>query len=83
MQVERRSSLKLRWMRSNLSGERVSMTRLTYPTVWNNSGKLELIPDPILATPEAERKGGQPSLWEGVTPHQLVGEVTAHQGNDG
>ena len=40
------------------SGARVSNTWVIYLRVWDNSGKLELIPDKTTASMDAEVKGG-------------------------
>ncbi len=65
------------------SGVRVRTTWVTYPEVGDNLPKGGLIPDMAFS-----RMGGVPkagilrnlSLQEGPASHQLVGEVTAHQG---
>ena len=63
------------------SGERVSNTWATCPQLWDNSKKLVLIPDVT-----ADR---MVSYWkdllvgDGLAAYQLVGEVMAHQGDDG
>src|SRR3972149_5709588 len=43
------------------SGGRVSNTWVICPWVWNNSGKLELIPHDILFAHESRIKAGDPS----------------------
>ena len=65
-----------------LSGERVSNALVTCPEVWNNSGKLELIPhvDSGFRNHCLKVFG---SLREGPASHQLVGRVMAYQGDDG
>ena len=55
---------------------------VTYPEEGDNSGKLELIPHVILRTRCLRMKGSNP-LREGPAAYQLVGEVMAHQGDDG
>ena len=62
------------------SGERVSNTLVTYPKVWETVAKGLLIPH-VDSFQRRVRKGA--SLWEGPASHQLVGEVMAHQGDDG
>ena len=75
MQVERSDHLRLYQWRSD-SGERVSNTLVTYPEVGHSSPKGEVIPD---MSQDESRK----TLRERPRPYQLVGEVTAHQGDDG
>ncbi len=72
MQVER--------VPSGTSGKRESNTLVTYPEVWNNSAKAELIPD-VICIYFIQIK--DLSLREGPMVYQLVGVVKAHQGNDG
>ncbi len=49
------------------------------PKVWNNSGKLELIPHVVMVFRKlCLRDFG--SLWEEPASHQLVGRVMAYQG---
>lgn len=72
MQVER--------VPSGTSGKRESNTLVTYPEVWHNSAKAELIPD-VLRTYFVLSK--DLSLQERPMVYQLVGEVMAHQGDDG
>jgi hypothetical protein len=64
-----------------MSGKRVRNTLVTYPKVRNNSAKAGLIPDVVLE--HMFQKESFTALWEGPRFHQLVGEVTAHQGYDG
>ena len=66
----------LRW----ISGERVSNTWATCPETWDNTSKDVLIPDTHSAgIVELESF----SVWDGPAAYQLVGEVMAHQGDDG
>ncbi len=65
------------------SGGRVRNAWVTYPKVWDNPPKGELIPDVVLYRMVGTLKAGifrDLSLREGPASHQLVGEVTAHQG---
>ncbi len=62
------------------SGERVSNVSLTYPYVWDSRGKLRVIPGDITVSHEMVLKG-KPQRERAIS-YQLVGEVTAHQGND-
>jgi hypothetical protein len=63
------------------SGERVSNTWATCPRLWNNPRKRGLMPD-ILGIPHEDPRKGLPA-WDGPAAYQLVGEVMAHQGDDG
>ena len=49
--------------------------------VRNNSGKPVLIPDVLLRSHDGKRKWIP--LREGLAAYQLVGGVTAYQGDDG
>ncbi len=65
------------------SGVRVRNTWVTYPEVGDNPPKGGLIPDVVLSRMRERPKAGilrNLSLQEGPASHQLVGEVTAHQG---
>ncbi len=64
------------------SGERVSNALVTCLEVWNNSGKLELIPHMVSGFRNHCLKVFG-SLREGPASHQLVGRVMAYQGDDG
>ncbi len=75
MQVERASS--------DVSGARVRNTWITNPLVRDNTGKLVLIPDATVESSGSTVKGPQGSPEDGSASHQLVGEVMAHQGEDG
>ena len=60
---------------------------MTCPEVWDNSSKGLLIPHGVLGfrNPFLKECVSQeaPSLREGPASHQLVGKVTAYQGDDG
>ncbi len=65
------------------SGGRVSNAWVTYPRVGNNQAKVWLIPNVDLCRMVRCLKAGilrNLPLVEGPASHQLVGEVTAHQG---
>ena len=64
-----------------VSGERVSNTWVTCPSLWDKPGKLGLIPD-IHASLHG---GGWKvfSVGDGPAAYQLVGGVMAYQGDDG
>jgi hypothetical protein len=62
------------------SGERESNESLTYPGLWDSHPKGWVIPDDIAAPHGAALKG--PPVWERAISYQLVGGVTAHQGDD-
>ena len=64
-----------------ISGERVRNTWATCPRPWDNPGKPELIPDTLLRPHGRVRKG--PPVGDGPAAYQLVGGVTAYQGDDG
>jgi hypothetical protein len=64
-----------------ISGERVRNTWATCPRLWDNPGKPGLIPDTPAIPHDAAGKA--PTVWDGPAAYQLVGEVTAHQGDDG
>ncbi len=63
------------------SGERVSNTWGTCPEDRDNTGKPVLIPDAFTRSHGLVRKWIP--LRDVLAAYQLVGEVTAHQGNDG
>ncbi len=65
------------------SGRRVSNTWIIYPRIGDNISKEMLIPDNISGSHDLEIKGGSQGLpfKEESAAYQLVGEVTAHQGN--
>jgi hypothetical protein len=50
---------------------------------WDNPGKPGLIPDTSWRTSVFFEKAPQGALEDGPAAHQLVGEVMAHQGEDG
>ncbi len=65
------------------SGGRVSNTWAICPQVGDNPAKAELIPNVVLCRMAEKSKMGilrDLSLEEEPASHQLVGEVTAHQG---
>jgi hypothetical protein len=64
-----------------ISGERVRNTWATCPRLWDNSGKPGLIPDTLDRPHDRSRKA--PTVWDGPAAYQLVGGVTAYQGDDG
>ena len=65
---------------ARVSGERVSNESLMYPGLWDSRSKGRVIPDDISAPHGVDLKG--PPVWEQAISYQLVGEVTAHQGDD-
>jgi hypothetical protein len=64
------------------SGERVSNALVTCPEERDNGSKGLLIPHVVVEVRGSMTKGFR-SLREGPASHQLVGRVTAYQGNDG
>ena len=62
------------------SGERVSNVSLTCPEVWDSCPKGQVIPDDITLSHDRVLKG--PPVWEQAISYQLVGRVTAYQGDD-
>ena len=67
-----------------VSGGRVSNAWVTYPRVRDNPSKGGLIPEGLrLGHPGGSKGPGEGSPGEGPASHQLVGGVTAHQGDDG
>ena len=62
------------------SGARVSNVSLMYPGLWDSCPKGQVIPDDITGPHGLVLKG--PPVWAQAISYQLVGEVTAHQGND-
>ena len=64
-----------------ISGERVRNTWATCPSLWDNPGKPELIPDTLLRPHGRMRKG--PPVRDGPAAYQPVGGVTAYQSDDG
>jgi hypothetical protein len=81
MQVERSLSSE------GDSGKRVRNTWVIYLRVRNNLSKDELIPDKTTASKRLRLKMGilkmDLSPFDELASYQLVGEVKAHQGNDG
>ncbi len=67
----------------NSTGERVSNTWAICPEDGDNLGKPWLIPDTLLGGHPLGRKGPQGPLQEEPAAYQLVGGVTAYQGDDG
>ena len=67
---------------SELSGERVSNTWMICPEAGDNSPKGLLIPHKLLLFRRTRVKEFI-SLREESVSHQLVGKVTAYQGEDG
>ena len=65
---------------ARVSGERVSNESLMYPGHRDSRSKGRVIPDKITEPHGFVLKG--PPVWEQAILYQLVGEVTAHQGND-
>ena len=63
-----------------ISGERVSNESLMYPGLWDSQSKDWVIPDYIPSRHLEGLKG--PPVREQAISYQLVGEVTAHQGDD-
>ena len=62
------------------SGERESNESLMCPGLWDSFPKGKVIPDETTGRHLPVLKG--PPVWEQAISYQLVGEVTAHQGND-
>jgi hypothetical protein len=62
------------------SGERVSNTWVMCPGLWDSHGKPWLIPDNPY-TPHGVM-GKAPAVWDQPAVYQLVGGVTAYQGDD-
>ena len=62
------------------SGERVSNESLMCPGLRDSRSKGRVIPDDITSSHDGVLKG--PPVWEQAISYQLVGEVTAHQGDD-
>ena len=63
-----------------VSGERVRNRQVTYLWLRNSSSKDEVIPDDVI---RIMRMTKDLSAEERPVSYQLVGEVTAHQGDDG
>ena len=62
------------------SGARVSNVALMYPGLWDSCPKGQVIPDDITSRHLEVLKG--PPVRAQAISYQLVGEVTAHQGDD-
>ena len=62
------------------SGARVSKASLMYPGLWDSCPKGQVIPDDITLSHDRVLKG--PPVWEQAISYQLVGRVTAYQGDD-
>ena len=77
MQVERARGQLL------VSGARVRNTWVINPLDWDNPGKLGLIPDVAWWSSDCHAKASQGAPEDEPAAHQLVGEVMAHQGEDG
>ena len=60
------------------SGKRVRNALVTYPCAGDNIEKSVLIPHVLHC-----RKGANPPLLDELASYQLVGGVTAYQGDDG
>ncbi len=76
-----KSNVNLSAMRGE-SGGRVSNTWLTCPSEGDNGWKRLLIPHTLVGIRGPMRKAVR-VLKEGAVAHQLVGRVTAYQGEDG
>ena len=62
------------------SGERESNESLMCPGLWDSQSKDWVIPDDITLSHGRVLKG--PPVWEQAISYQLVGRVTAYQGDD-
>ena len=62
------------------SGERESNESLMYPGLWDSCPKGQVIPDETTVRHLTVLKG--PPVWERAISYQLVGRVTAYQGDD-
>jgi hypothetical protein len=67
--------------RPGISGERVSNTWAICPALWDKPWKRGLIPDIDLPLHGGGWKA--PAVQDEPAAYQLVGEVMAHQGDDG
>lgn len=68
-------------LRAGISGERVSNTWAICPALWDKPWKRGLIPDTTTSGIRWWWKA--PAVQDEPAAYQLVGEVTAHQGDDG
>ena len=75
------ASRAVRPLRGYTSGERVSNTWVTCPSLWDKPGKLGLIPDIHMVLHGGVWKVF--SVGDGPAAYQLVGGVMAYQGDDG
>ena len=58
----------------------MSNVSLTYPGFWDSCPKGQVIPDDISESHDLDLKGKP--FWERAISYQLVGRVTAYQGDD-
>ena len=65
---------------ARVSGERVSNESLMCPGLRDSRSKGRVIPDDITLSHGRVLKG--PPVWEQAISYQLVGRVTAYQGDD-
>src|SRR5690242_21785213 len=79
------ASRAVRPLRGYTSGERVSNTWVTCPSLWDKPGKLGLIPDVHIFSHGVVWKvlSLDGSVGDGPAAYQLVGGVMAYQGDDG
>ncbi len=69
------------WVTENyVSGERVRNRQVTYLWLRNSSSKGGVMPDDVICIMQMTK---DLSARERPVSYQLVGEVTAHQGDDG
>ncbi|GHA00183.1 hypothetical protein GCM10010344_79600 [Streptomyces bluensis] len=68
-------------LRRRISGERVSNTWAICPALWDKPWKRGLIPDTTTTGICGWWKA--PAVQDEPAAYQLVGEVMAHQGDDG
>ncbi len=83
MQVERTPQ---RVIRGGVSGERVRNAWITYPGLGDGGGLRPFAKVPVIPDDPAGKHfpaGKVPAVQERSMPYQLVGGVTAYQGNDG
>ena len=75
------ASRTMNHLRVGISGERVSNTWAICPALWDKPWKRGLIPD---TDPRRHLRGSKaPAVQDEPAAYQLVGEVMAHQGDDG